>query len=962
MGLAELGGPRAHAQGFGVAGLLNPEGSRLFPQSLVYPRHPGKPDPRWKAFDWKFADLQAPGTHPARYRLYYYSDEDWTARFAAPLIETQVEDLAREFNYTPSRQFSYLLFTSLGEFAQANVFDVSEGVQGITSTTEATMAIPYWGEASTFEHISKHEMTHQFQVQKISGLAGTDPRNAQNAMAQFPLWFIEGMAEFYSLGGLDHETRFYIRDVLANPDKKRNYEVPKLFDEGTLNFIGVYKLGQARLDYFETAYGKGATQRILDSAAKTFVVQREPFAKIVSVVTGRSLDELEAGWTKYLKDNFSSDALSQSLDTFEEIKDAGDTLDYFRVSPDASLLALRELDPLAGTTRVRVVDLKGEHEKQTLATDHSSSTMSLYFMQNPTLALSAHYVAYAATTTRGPEIELQRYERDSEGELGFKDKFRIKAHEHGLIQISSLALSPDEKELALVGLTPKGWANVYRASLDGTRFERLTNDSYAWRTLSWGADGILGASDRTANKKFGIFHLDPATKAITPLLTSPEDLSAPEGTRARFVFQSWATGSPQIHRFENGRETKLTEAKTGLFHPQLRGDALYALGFRGGRYRAYVVARDKQLAKAASARVNVTTTPWQPVLGTLPQGPAQNYRPFKSSGVRIDDIGAFYGTGGVAGIGGVISDLMRDYSVSGEFAALGSLRYPNASVFLSSSRGRSSWTTGAYTTVQPRFDSVFDPADNVIRTYVHKETGVLGALQYPLSPFTYVDAELRLGGVNRIDYSDPVREGEWQTKNPGREFLAAPMVRLGYDRILYEQFSGPLRGFGLLFENETSIFPRPNSLTHRLRFDGSYYIQAVGRTVIALQVLGGAAIGGDFRNPFYISSDDILRAYSFGDDRLQGNYVAAGKAEIRFPIGTFFGVPPLRGLLAYDQGSVFSHKSAIGRNRTSSASGGLSINLPPLGISFILSAPLRTAPGPTVDGPVFHFMFRYLYL
>jgi len=45
----------ARAQ-FGLGGLLNPEGFRLLPQVLVAPRHPGKPDPRWKSFRWKFFD------------------------------------------------------------------------------------------------------------------------------------------------------------------------------------------------------------------------------------------------------------------------------------------------------------------------------------------------------------------------------------------------------------------------------------------------------------------------------------------------------------------------------------------------------------------------------------------------------------------------------------------------------------------------------------------------------------------------------------------------------------------------------------------------------------------------------------------------------------------------------------------------------------------------------------------
>lgn len=963
-GILFIASPRASfAQGFGIAGLLNPEGSRLFPQSVIYPRHPGKPDPRWKAFKWRFVDLNAPSAASTRFRLFFYDEEDWTARFVLPMIKTEIEELAKTFNYSPSRQFNYLLFTSLSQFQQANIFFVSEGVQGITSTTEATMAVPYWGEVSTFEHISMHEMVHQFQVQKITDFSGgADSRAGQAVMAQIPLWFIEGMAEYYSLRGVDFETRFHVRDILNHPDKDRKYEVPKFFDDKTLNFVHVYKLGQARIDFLETTFGKGTAQRILTTAIRRLMSERLLFSTVVTAETGQSIAQLETGWSDYLKKNYNADGLTQNIDDFERYKEAGETLDYARVSPDGSLIAIREVDLLSGTTYIRVIDTKDKNKKIKVAEDMRAGTLSLFFMQNPTVTISNRHIAYAVSTLRGPEIEIRALSRNDEGALKLGARERIKAHESGLIQISSLAISPDDNELAVIGLVPKGWNNLYRVPLKGSKLTQLTNEPYAWRTLHWGEDGILGASDRTANKKFGIFHVDPGKGTITPLLTSAQDLGSPEGTRSRFVFQSWASGSSQTHLFENGRESQLTDVKTGLFHPQLRGDALFNLGFKSGRYHLYKIARDKQLSKPGLGGPAPLAPPWQPVLADFAEesGP-QEYRPFKSTKPRIDDLMAFYGSGGLGGIAGVISDLMRDYTISGEFAALGGLRFSNASVFLGSSRGRSSWITGGYHTTQPRIDSLL-ANDDEIRSYIHRESGILGAIQYPLGPFSYFDTELRLAGVNRSNFNDPVRESEWQSKNPGLEFLAAPMFRMGYDRVQYEPYAGPLKGFGLLLESDTSFFPRRESITQRFRLDGAYYIQAVGRTVIALQLLAGAAFGGDFKNPFFVSSDDILRAYPFGDERLQGNYVTAGKAEIRFPIGTFFGVPPLRGIAGYDYGSIFSRKANIERNIAASWNAGLSLNLPPLGLSFIFAQPLRTAPGPKIEGPVFHFLFRYLYL
>src|SRR5689334_7480273 len=99
--------PSARAQGFGLSALLNPEGSRLFPQLVVYPRHAGKPDTRWRDFKWKYVDYRK---QRARFRLFFYEEEAWTAKFALPEIEQEMEYLGAIFNYTPEIPFSYLLF------------------------------------------------------------------------------------------------------------------------------------------------------------------------------------------------------------------------------------------------------------------------------------------------------------------------------------------------------------------------------------------------------------------------------------------------------------------------------------------------------------------------------------------------------------------------------------------------------------------------------------------------------------------------------------------------------------------------------------------------------------------------------------------------------------------------------------------------------------------------------------
>ncbi len=975
-----LNASTAKAQMVGIAALLNPEGSRLFPQAFVAPRHPGKPDPRWRSFNWHYTDLAA---GKSEYRLFFYEDELWTARFVVPRIQAQVEALTKLFKFSPPKKFSYLLFTSLRDFQQANIFFITEGVQGITSTTEATMAIPYLGQARAFDHVSKHEMIHQFQVQKLQS---KDEYRAAEMEAMIPLWFIEGMAEYHSLDGMDPESRMYLRDVILYPDKKRDYSIPGFFEDGALDFIHVYKIGQAKITFLETEFGSGTSQRILDHLATGEGKISWSFRELVSADLKRTPEEIETRWTDYLKRAYQHEANQhrEQIDDAVVMKEPGENLDYFDLSPDGNLLVYREVDPLIGVASIRLFDFKSKKTME-CARDRQPNLLSLYFLQNPTVTVSANLVSYMVETTSGPELETRRILRDPSGEIQLLDPIRTRLHANGLIQVSSIAFSPDEKSLALVGLTPKGWTNVYVLDLSKgipnhlsvSPLKQLTDGHYNWRTLNWNHGKLLAASDRTDNGKEGIFAIDPKTGTLRQLTSPGKEQVAPEWLNnvgaPSFVYQSWETGSSQIHQWAGGSSFALTDVKTGLFYPKVRAGSLYALAFKSGRYRLVRFENFGKVIKdnVSSRKIDSTqlmgpvglspaAAPWSPELAEIPESQIHSYRPFITSGMRIDGLFAYFGSGSVGGIAASVSDLMRNYNISGEFSVLGSLKYTNAYLFFSSEVGRLKWTTGAYGIVQPRLDTIFH-TDDFTRTYLHREYGVLGALQYPIAAFSYIDLELRIGAVKRSDISDPVIAPEWEAVNPGSEFHLGPIVRLGYDGILYEAYTGPVSGFGILVESDTSFFPRRQATAQRVRLDVAQYFQLTGRTVLALQGMTGVAWAKDFGNAFLVSSDDILRGYFFLDNRLYGTYLAAVKSEIRFPIGTLFGFPPLRGLVGGDLGTVYRNPGDAGKRVASSYTGGLSLNIPPLSVNFMLSYPIRTAPGP-VDSPVAHFTLRYLYL
>ncbi len=90
----------------------------------------------------------------------------------------------------------------------------------------------------------------------------------ESPLGLFPLWFIEGIAEYGTFAGMDPEGDYIIRDLLTNPDASHGYALPDFFSDRAGGYIGVYKLGQARLTFLADVYGPEKIVEILERSAE----------------------------------------------------------------------------------------------------------------------------------------------------------------------------------------------------------------------------------------------------------------------------------------------------------------------------------------------------------------------------------------------------------------------------------------------------------------------------------------------------------------------------------------------------------------------------------------------------------------------------------------------------------------------------------------------------------------------
>ncbi|HMI93931.1 MAG TPA: hypothetical protein VK509_21300, partial [Polyangiales bacterium] len=149
-------------------------------------------------------------------RLYFYERERVIAERAAASIENSYRYLAEQFAYAPRRTFAYFLYSSYIEFLQTDLFPVQEGVLGITSTESLELTLPYFGDHRLFEDVSTHELAHEFTIQKLLTVA-READVSDAPIMQMPLWFVEGLAEYYAKRGMDDEAEALVRDLVLNP-------------------------------------------------------------------------------------------------------------------------------------------------------------------------------------------------------------------------------------------------------------------------------------------------------------------------------------------------------------------------------------------------------------------------------------------------------------------------------------------------------------------------------------------------------------------------------------------------------------------------------------------------------------------------------------------------------------------------------------------------------------------------
>jgi len=190
--------------------------------------------------------------------IYYYPEVN--VELAALMAERWYARISRLLNHDLSGRQALILYAAHPHFQQSNALagTLDEGTQGVTELLKRRIVLPFLGPLAETDHVIGHELVHAFQFD-ITGEGGGTLISGVPGAARMPLWFVEGMAEYLSVGYEDPQTAMWMRTLVSSSEASLGRALESQ----------PYQFGQALWAYIGGRWGDEVVGRILKAARTT---------------------------------------------------------------------------------------------------------------------------------------------------------------------------------------------------------------------------------------------------------------------------------------------------------------------------------------------------------------------------------------------------------------------------------------------------------------------------------------------------------------------------------------------------------------------------------------------------------------------------------------------------------------------------------------------------------------------
>jgi dipeptidyl aminopeptidase/acylaminoacyl peptidase len=573
----------------------------------------GQNQVQYKHFKWRVLETE-------HFLVHYYPEEKAAVTAAARMAERSYARLSKVLGHQFREKKPIILFSSRADFGQNNVTgDLGEGTGGVTEAARHRLILPFTGDLGSFEHVLAHEMVHEFQYDVFArGRAGQGQQTLERINP--PLWFMEGMAEYLSIGPNHPFTAGWLRDaaVAGNiPTVKQMTDRPDKYFP--------YRYGESFWQYIGERWGDAAIGEILRNTPAVGV--ERAFLREL----GLPLTDVGAAWREAVQSQYLPAASQyQRPQTFAQPllthkKSGGEIFLAPVLSNDGKYVAFLSngnqkrgelfIDLWLGDART------GERIKRLV-----KSTLNPDFEELRLLYSQSAFSNDEKTLA----FTAQRQGKDVLYLLDIPSKNVRKRLDLPLDAVTGPSYSPDDRHIVFSG-TLGGITDLYIIDADGKNLRKLTNDLYGDLQPTWSPDGkrIAFATDRAPPTditklrfaKWQIALMDPETGAIEIVPNQAghnlNPVWAPDGKSIAYISDRTGVQNVFLYDLTDKLQYQLTNVIGGIsaiteYSPALtwaRGaDRMAFTYYENGDYTVWATDNPRALKRTAYTGQSAVST------------------------------------------------------------------------------------------------------------------------------------------------------------------------------------------------------------------------------------------------------------------------------------------------------------------------------------------------------------------
>jgi hypothetical protein len=495
--------------------------------------------------------------------VYFYPEEREAVMDAGRMAERWYQRHSRTFLREFQEQKPLIFYANSADFQQTNAIRgrLGQGTGGVTESIKERVIMPLTGSYKETDHVLGHELVHSFQYD--IALRGDTPGFS---LRNLPLWMVEGMAEYLSVGSRDPHTAMWLRDAILRDDLPTVEQMTR-----NMRDYFPYRYGQAYMAYVGGKYGDAAVTDLYKLSGRVGVDS----AFVYSL--GISADSLSAEWKQSVRDAYTPAMKGRTpVDSVGAAvigtPGADNELNVSpALSPDGRYVAFISRQNIFNINLFVADTETGEIVQELEGTRSNPHFDALRFIDSAG-AWSPDGQRFAFVTFAQGTNEINTFDVQS-GEV------ETRTAVEGVGAIQNLAWSPDGRSIAFAGLEG-GVSDLYIYDLQKEKVRQLTNDRYAELQPTWSPDGstLAFTTDRGpggtnfSTLEYGEYRLgmiDVASGDIRTLRPFSRGMHhnpqySPDGESLYFI--SDHDGFKDVYRYdlEERASYRVTKLKTGV--------------------------------------------------------------------------------------------------------------------------------------------------------------------------------------------------------------------------------------------------------------------------------------------------------------------------------------------------------------------------------------------------------------